>query len=40
MCMGMENAGFPSLPWDSHKSRNQIAYINGNETGMGVAQIG
>ena len=25
MCMGMGNAGFPSLPWDSHGNGNQIA---------------
>ena len=25
MCMGMGNAGFPSLPWDSYGNGNQIA---------------
>ena len=25
MCMGMRNAGFPSIPWNSHANGNQIA---------------
>ena len=25
MCMGMRDAEFPSLPWDSHGNGNQIA---------------
>ena len=25
MSMGMGNAGFPSLPWDTHGNENQIA---------------
>ena len=37
---GNGNAGFPSLPWDSHGNGNQIAYTNGNEMGMGIAQMG
>ena len=39
--MGMGNAGFPSLSWDSHGNGNQIAQTNGNgnETGMGIAQM-
>ena len=40
MCMEMGNPGFPSLPWDLHGNRNQIAASKGNETGMGIAQMG
>ena len=36
--MGMGNAGFPSLPRDSHGNGNQIAQTNGK--GMGIPQIG
>ena len=38
-CIGMGNAGFPSLLWDSHGNGNQIAYTNGNRTGMVLAQM-
>ena len=38
MCFGMENAGFQSLPWDSHGAGNQITLINRN--GIGIAQMG
>ena len=40
ICMEMGNAGFPSLSWDFHEKGNQIAKNNGNETGVGIAQIG
>ena len=40
MCMGIENARYPSLPWDSRGNGNQIAQTNGNGTGMGIAQMG
>ena len=37
VCMGIGTVEFPSLPW-AHG--NQIASTNGNETRMGMAQMG
>ena len=38
--MGKGNAGFLFLPRDSYGNGNQIAYTNGNGTGIGIAQVG
>ncbi len=40
VCMGMGNAGFPSLPWKSRGNGNENAQHYENGMGMGMVLLG